>query len=198
MAGKTKTRMELEIRMADQRAQAEFKRRLDELKLDLAEQTDEALHRTATEKRVDLMVELMCNGLWVTGSTHRQLSRDWGISPSRVMQLAGEAGRVMARYAREGKEEREAIRARIVTSIERIARKAEARGSYAGYRDALEAQTRLAQMHGFLKPVSDQPTSGDSEFADWSDAEKVSYAETGELPARLRGNGHDTDAAATH
>ena len=149
---------------------------------------------TLTEKRIDVIVEEMVNGMWVTGISHRELAQAWGLSLDRIEGLASEAYRLVRRLARETPQQTAEMRTRIVLSLERIARKAEGRGSRAGYRDALEGYKLLAQVHGLLREkVEVEHTNGNGPFEGWSREEKQHFADTGELPARLRGESTEPD-----
>lgn len=190
---KPRTRADVQEQVAQQSEEERVKARLEALKARIEEDRDADLAKTVTEKRVEFIVELMVNGVWVTGSSHRQLAAAWGISLTRIDGLAAEARRVIARWVREDKEHVKEVRALIVLGIERITRKAESRGSRAGYRDALEGLKLQAQLHGLIKQKV-EVEEVDSPFADWTREEKEAYALTGEVPARMRGNGHDPDA----
>lgn len=196
MAGRGKSdRHEEEARRAQAEQEQALRERLEALRSTIADASADA-QRTLAERRVDCILGMMVEGEWVNGSSHRLLAKEWGLSDSRVMAIAAEASRALVRYVREDKETRETMRARIITSLDRIAKKAEQRGSFAGYRDALEANVRLAQLYGFLKPDG-ATVKEESPFADWTEAEKEHFAETGERPTRFtNGNGHDPDGAA--
>jgi hypothetical protein len=157
--------------------------------------------RTLTERRIDVIVEDMVNGMWVTGMSHRELAEAWGIGIDRIEALATQAYHVIRRLVRETPEQRDEMRSRIVVSIERIARKAEGRGSKNGYRDALKGYELLAQVHGLIRnrvEVDHSTGAGEGEFAGWTRDEKQRYVDTGQYPERLRGSEAHGDDAADH
>jgi hypothetical protein len=43
------------------------------------------------------VVGLMAEGQWVSGVTHAELAKKWGITPITVTRIAGEAGRILRR-----------------------------------------------------------------------------------------------------
>lgn len=194
---KTVRKADVDARVKAQTEEQTHKERIESLKLHLREQTDVDYAKTVTEKRVEFLMDMMVNGAWVTGSTHQQLSKAWGISTTRIDGLAAEARRNIARWVREDKEHVAEVRSLIILGIERITRKAELRGSQAGYRDALEGLKLQAQLHGLIKQKVELEEV--SQFDGWTREELEHFADTGEMPARLRGgNGHDPDAARTH
>lgn len=46
-----------------------------------------------TQRRVQHIMRMMATGQWITGHSHLELAEKWGISASRVANLAGEASR---------------------------------------------------------------------------------------------------------
>jgi len=149
-----------------------------------AEASDEPLQKTRTEERLDVIVGLMVAGEWRSGHSHRQLAQAWNLSERRIEPLADEASRVIRRYVRDDPEARKDMRAKIVLHLERIASKAERRGSKNGYRDALVAYTKIAEIYGLVRQVvevDEKPTR----FDGWTTEEVELFAATGERPARL-------------
>jgi hypothetical protein len=143
------------------------------------------IEKTLTEARVDEIVGMMCAGQWVTGLSHRQLAEAWEVSHGRIEVYAAEASRVIRRWVRESPEDKHAYLAQLIQTFERLAQKAEDRGSQRGYRDAIEANKVLAMLHGVLKQQVEIEES--SPFKGWTREEKERFAATGERPApRLR------------
>ena len=151
-----------------------------------------------TEKRVDRIVDLMTRGAWVAGVSHRKLAQDWGVTISRVEQLASEASRLIRRALRGANPDElvtrhlaglEALRA---TALQRQRRRwrrerdAEGKIRYVEYREAdpdirgaLEAVKLAAQLAGVLQ---DRVVVQHEEFDGWSEADLRRFAETGERP----------------
>lgn len=138
---------------------------------------------TVKEKRIDVIVRMMCSGNWVTGLSHQMLADAWGLSIPSVEGIAAEANRHVRLLVRLAPEEQKDMLARLVQNVERLAQKAEARGSKTGYRDALEANKFLAQLFGVVK-TEVEVVDKRVEFAGWSDEELQTYLKTGERPKK--------------
>lgn len=54
---------------------------------------DENCEPSETQRRVHHIMRMMSTGQWITGHSHMELADKWGISPSRVANIAGEASR---------------------------------------------------------------------------------------------------------
>lgn len=146
-------------------------------------QDEQEFQLTVKEKRIDVIVRMMCSGNWVTGLSHQMLADAWGLSIPSVEGIAAEANRHVRMLVRLAPEEQKDMLARLVQNVERLAQKAEARGSKTGYRDALEANKFLAQLFGVVKTeveVADKR----GEFATYTDAELEQYLRTGERPKK--------------
>lgn len=158
-----------------------FLRKVRELKYSKAEAIDAALTKTKTELRVEMIVDMMASGQWISGQTHRLFSKQWGISTGRIDELAAEANRVIRSYIRDaGNPERRAeIVARITQNVERLAAKAEQAGPKS-YRDALEGQRLLAQLYGVL--VEKHLDMVEDPFKGWTEEQLDRFARTGEQP----------------
>jgi len=139
---------------------------------------------TAHEARVDVCMRMMASGNWVSGLSHQMLAEAWGVKPSAVFNYATQASQHIKALVRlGGAEERESLLAQLVQNVERLAQKAEARGSRAGYRDALEANKFLAQLLGLVThkvEVDDRR----SPFEGWTTEELEHFSKTGERPKR--------------
>lgn len=138
---------------------------------------------TVKEKRIDVIVRMMVSGNWVTGLSHQMLSDAWNLRVPTVEHMACEANRAVRLLVRLQPEAQKEQLARIIQNAERIAQKAEAKGSKSGYRDALEANKFLAQLFGLVK-TEVEVTDKRAEFAGWSDEELATYLATGERPKK--------------
>lgn len=179
-----------ESKAAEQKASADAEKRrkalLEKLRA-LAEREArpgedvEQLEKTLTEKRIETIVDLMCDGAWVSGQTDRQLAELWGISRKRVSELAAEANRYIRELYRDNDAARRQQLARSLQNMERLRRKAEDINSAGGLRVALEAEVQILTFLG-LKPADKHVIKRD-DFQTWSDEALERYIQTGERPA---------------
>jgi hypothetical protein len=135
---------------------------------------------TLTEQRVDAIVDLMLSGQWVQQQSERQLNRTWGLSVTRIRNLAAEASRTIRRYMREDEGARQDALNEALISFDRIARKAEGIGTPNGLRVAKDTRVDKLTFMG-LKPATRIAIRKD-EMANWSDDELAHFVETGERP----------------
>jgi hypothetical protein len=75
--------------------------------------------RTSTEVHIDEIVSRMVAGRWLTGVSHQELAREWGLSVSRVEELATEANRIIRRFARAAGT-RETLQAQLVLTVDAV------------------------------------------------------------------------------
>jgi hypothetical protein len=134
--------------------------------------------RTQTEVRIDEIVDRMVAGAWQTGASHRELAKTWGLSMSRIEELATEANRTIRRLARSAGT-RETLQAQLVLSIDalrvaalkrkrkRVIRKGkdgdpvEIEEPDPDFRSALEALKLKADLLGLHAPLAPTPWSED-------------------------------------
>jgi hypothetical protein len=145
---------------------------------------DPSFQLSRREERVDLVVRMMTSGNWVAGLSHQQLSDAWGCTVSAVESYAAEAHRNIRLFVRTSPEEMREQLARLIQNFERLAQKAEVRGSKNGYRDAIEANKFLAQLYGLAPTKVELDDHRAPPFEQWSDEELERFTKTGERPRR--------------
>lgn len=79
--------------------------------------------REDADEGVRKCVDLMVTGQWVPGASHVALAEEFGVSPVTVKDWATSASRVI-RLAVEAPEHREAIRSRLVATLDTVLSKA--------------------------------------------------------------------------
>lgn len=109
--------------------------------------------KTLTERRVEHIVDMMCEGTWVPGVSDKLLGEQWDLSRERVRGLASEANHVIRRLYAEDPEASRAQLAKSLQTMERLRQKAESFNSPNGVRVALEAEIQLLTFMG-LKPAT--------------------------------------------
>lgn len=143
---------------------------------------------TLTERRVELIRDMMVAGLWLARWSDRRLAQAWGCSRSRVEALATEASRLIRHDLRQDPEALDELRAEVIQTFARLAFRAEqmatATGDTRGYRYAAEIVHKRAQYLGIAPAEKLELTGDKDEFEGWSLEEKQRYAETGEMPSR--------------
>jgi uncharacterized protein YjcR len=73
--------------------------------------------RADADEGVRACMDLMADGLWVSGKSHADIAARFGVAPATVKDWATSASRVL-RLAVEG--DREDLRARLVTTLENV------------------------------------------------------------------------------
>lgn len=152
----------------------------------LAKQPGRRETRSLTEQRVDEILNMMCDGVWVSGQTDRQLAELWNLSRERVQQISVAANQLLRRYMREDPDLGKDRLARALQTFERIRQKAENMGTERGLQIALQAEESALTFLG-LKPAEKHELSGNA-FSNWTDEELNEYVRTGKRPARNPGN----------
>lgn len=150
-----------------------------------------------SERRIDLVVQRMQSGSWLSGVSERALAKEWNVSPDRVQKLAAEASRVVRRRLREDPASREEAKAQVVQTFEVIRAKAMAKGDPASLRVALDA-TRALGFYLGVEPAKQLDVGRrEDPFEGWSTEEKLAYSRDGSRPRRAlrqvlgEGNGAD-------
>ncbi|MFZ5896450.1 MAG: hypothetical protein ACOY0T_35680 [Myxococcota bacterium] len=134
-----------------------------------------------TEQRIDVLLETMIEGTYLTGQTDRELAELWGVSRQRVQNLAAEASRVLLRYSRENPEIGQMALAQAVQNWARLRVKAEALGTEKGFAVAQHSDELTLTYLG-MKPAEKLDVSSRESFANWSDDELKEYLATGKRP----------------
>jgi len=159
--------------------------RLRKLSADAFDEDDNSDGLTLTEHRVEVIIDYMADGEWVSGVTDRNLAQLWNLSRVRVQNLAAEANRVFRRLQREDDEHRRGLLSRVCQSFERLAYKAESEGSVRGLAVAGEQLERMARFNG-LEPPRQLVVQRKGRFDDWTVEELTSFNKTGVMPERHR------------
>lgn len=142
------------------------------------DQTPAARART-TSQRVALIADMMASGRWILRVSARQLAAQWGISESRVRHLSSEANRVLR--AELSAEDREAIRAKLLATLDRVILLSMHRQRYRDAVSAIQAYGDFLGLRSQRLIVSDEDPD---RFAGWSAADLRRYAEEGIAPER--------------
>lgn len=147
---------------------------------------------TAREQRtvssdagVSACIELMTRGHWVSGRSHAEVAKKYGVSPRTVEDWATSASRVI-RLAIEG--DKESIRARMVATLEDVQRRALAGKSKGELKAAVMAIDSGARLLGLVDGKKrDAPPPEYNALSDEQMLERVErqLIELGELRARL-------------
>lgn len=105
--------------------------------------------KTLTEQRVDAVLGLMCDGLYISGKTDRELMREWGVSLDRVQHITCEANRWLRRLMCEASgQEKQDLLAQFKQSMLRIASESEESATPRGREVAIKAWTELLTYLG--------------------------------------------------
>jgi len=107
---------------------------------------------TPQEQRVEIIIDLMSQGRWFTGTTPKALAHKWQLSVGRVREIAAEASRQVRRYATDDPADRELMRNTILTTFDVIRHRGLQNGDSGSMRVALEATKAMGFYLG-LEPV---------------------------------------------
>lgn len=125
---------------------------------------------TPRELRVDEIVQMMAQGQWMAGVSHRQLAEKWGVTPGTVEHIACEANRQLRTVFRRDEESLKDLRAMVLQTFEVIRVRGLLARSPGGLRVALEANEALGRYLGIEPPKKLSIREG-GEFDNMTDAE---------------------------
>jgi hypothetical protein len=133
--------------------------------------------RQLTDQRISKVVDLMVANEWVTGRTGKTLAAEWGVSSSRVKQIAAEASRIVRRAVGDPKDIKKLLLSGLHQVVERTLHKGE-------FRTMVEAARTIGSFHGLVRDRLELTKPGD-DFEGWTDTEVEQYVEHGAWPSRL-------------
>lgn len=135
--------------------------------------------RGITDARLQTIRLLMARKQW-TPETHKELAKDWGVSPSRVRQLSAEASRTL-----DAAEDKDAIKLFLASEMLDVMRSAAESGYH---RDRIEAVRTIARDLGFVIPRTELDVTT-RELEGLSNEELLAKleAETAKLRKRVKG-----------
>lgn len=168
---------------------------------------------TEMERRLDQVLQLMNQDLWVNGRSHRMMMQEWGVSLTVVKTVAAEAGRIFRGFWRQKQEELAAefesrlrnleLRARrVVRKRQRKIVRRENGRRFVDYEDVEDLEENFAaqisaielaaRLRGMLVQKVEVKAPED-EFSGWTDAELEHFANTGERPKRDKTDGSEPE-----
>lgn len=128
------------------------------------------------EAKVEHIIDMMAQGRWLTNVSDKALAQEWGVGPSYVRQLATEASHSIRRLVRETTDQKDALFARLLQTMDVIRAKALINGSPAALRVALDATCTYARYLG-LEPIKRvEVHEPGTEFDGWSTEELDAFA----------------------
>lgn len=155
--------------------------------------------RTLTEQRIDRCVSIMAAGNWIPTVTEKLLRTEFGLSGSRIHELAGEANRVLRRSVGRDNEVRyrllatiDALRMHASTKTRTVRLWNKARKQWDKFDDPdpdIGSALKAAELYGKylgLLPNKIIIAKDDDDFDGWTDQELEAYATEGQVPLRLR------------
>jgi hypothetical protein len=167
-----------------------FEQRISELAME-SEALNSILSKdgmTLTERRIELIRDMMDAGAWLQRASERMLAAKWNLSRSRIAEIAADANRLIRHDLREDPEAKAVAKAKAIGNFQRFVFLAEhylrMTNDPRFLKEARESTHRYAQYVG-VAPAEKLEVSQDADpFADWTLEEQEHYAQTGELPPR--------------
>lgn len=143
--------------------------------------------RSERETRIEVIVDRMMQGAWLTGVSDKAFAKEWNLSPNTIRKMAAEASRMVRYQIRTDPEAQAEARARLIQLFEVIGAKAMGMGDAQGLRVALDA----ARAYGFymgVEPAKRLSVESDAgPFEGWTTEEKLAFAKDGKRPKRAVG-----------
>lgn len=105
--------------------------------------------REEKDERIDEIIDMMTNGLWITGKSHIELAKKWNVSSQTVYNYAIDASRIIVRLSKSDFSEEEQ-KDLLMSGLDGLRARALSSNGRPDLRTALKTYELTARLKGFL------------------------------------------------